>query len=305
MYCGSRGEDRAVADDFARYISTVITMPIINFIWSIMRCLNNTAVCRTMATVAAFVFGYTTVCNAQPNIPVDKSTSDVAGTTQKISINGVIFNVPDQFSLYSWEILPGDVSYERMPVASFTDSGGKTHFYEVVYIPSGNLNWFQAGYLAEQAGGYLVSLTSEEENQFVFNLVNNEKYFWKFPKYDGDPGRKNHYEISIGPFVGGYQQEGAAEPAGGWCWLSGESWEYTNWAVNLDDGIVDRDPRNNSQPNDSGNSQHGQRVMGFGEMNVPVPTWGDYMDDVGTYGVERSPGRSYGFIIEYSSVPKI
>lgn len=113
----------------------------------------------------------------------------------------------------------------------------------------------------------------------------------------------NHHEISIGPFIGGYQAEGSAEPAGGWHWLSGEPWEYTNWAEDLNDGEVDKDPRNNSQPNDSGKSKYGQRIMGFGEMNVPVPTWGDYMDDVGTYGLKRSPGRSYGFIIEYDAVP--
>lgn len=44
-------------------------------------------------------------------------------------------------------------------------------------------------------------------------------------------------------------------------------------------------------------------VMGFGEMNLPVPTWGDYMDDIGTYGRDRLPGRSYAFIIEYNTKP--
>ncbi len=86
--------------------------------------------------------------------------------------------------------------------------------------------------------------------------------------------------------------------------MSGETWEYTNWAVDLSDGQIDKDPRNNSQPNDSGNSSHWQRIMRFGEMNAPVSTWGDYMDDVGTYGMERSPGRSYGFVIEYESDPR-
>jgi hypothetical protein len=64
------------------------------------------------------------------------------------------------------------------------------------------------------------------------------------------------------------------EPAGGWQWLSGETWEYANWAVNLDDGVKDKDSRDNTQPNESGNNAPGQRVMGFGEMNAPVPTWG-------------------------------
>ena len=54
------------------------------------------------------------------------------------------------------------------------------------------------------------------------------------------------------------------KPTGGWQWLIGEEWDYTNWAINLDDGVVDKDPR----PNDSGD---GQPIMGFGEMNLPVP----------------------------------
>lgn len=43
--------------------------------------------------------------------------------------------------------------------------------------------------------------------------------------------------------------------------------------------------------------------MGFGEMSLPVATWGDYMDSVGTYGKKRLPSLSYGFMIEYDSDP--
>ncbi|MCG7587947.1 hypothetical protein, partial [Photobacterium sp. OFAV2-7] len=192
-----------------------------------------------------------------------------------------------------------DVKYQKLPVKSFTNTNGDTHYYQVVYLPSGNLNWFQAAYLADAAGGYLASITSEEENSFVFEMVNDQKYFWTFPS---GVGPMEHYGISIGPFLGGYQPEGSVEPAGGWSWLSGEEWDYDNWAKNLDDGVIDKDPRPNDQPNNSGHSG-GQRVMGFGEMNLPVPTWGDYMDDVGTYGIDKTPGRSYGFIIEYNSRP--
>ena len=56
-----------------------------------------------------------------------------------------------------------------------------------------------------------------------------------------------------------------------------EEWSYSNWAVNLDDGVIDQDPRDNTQPNDSGDEEGSQPIMGFGEMNEPVPTWGDYM----------------------------
>ena len=86
--------------------------------------------------------------------------------------------------------------YERQPVQSYTAADGSTHWYEAVYVESGNLNWYQAANLAQDAGGYLASITSEGENTFVFDLVSDEKYFWSFEE-DGD-----HYGISIGPFPG-------------------------------------------------------------------------------------------------------
>lgn len=222
----------------------------------------------------------------------------------EVSLNGVKFKLYKKYDFFTWDNLPDDVKYERMGIKEFTGPDRVTHYYQTVYVASGNLNWFQAAYLAQDAGGYLASINSEEENSFVFEQVSDKKFFWFFPPYTGG-SRMNHYEIGIGPFLGGYQEEGGREPDVGWKWLSGEPWEYSNWAVNLNDGVIDKDPRDNSQPNDSGNSAVGQRVMGFGEMNVPVPTWGDYMDDVGTYGVRRSPGKSYGFIIEYEEKPSL
>jgi hypothetical protein len=168
---------------------------------------------------------------------------------QQVTINSIDFDVSSSYQFFTWSDLPSDVIYERQPVQAFTNTNGDTHYYEAVYVSSGNLNWFQAAYLAQDAGGYLACISSEEENTFVFNLVSDEKYFWSFPP---GTGTRNHYEISIGPFLGGYQPEVAAEPDGGWSWLCGEAWEYSNWAVNLDDGVIDKDPRDNSQPNDSG-----------------------------------------------------
>ena len=210
-----------------------------------------------------------------------------------VTINGVKFEIP--YDVFPWAKLPTDVIYERQPVQSYTNSEGVTHYYEAVYVSSGNLNWYQAAYLAQEAGGYLASITSEGENTFVFNLVSDEKYFWFFEE-DGP-----HHGIGIGPFLGGYQPEGSPEPAGGWRWLSGEPWSYTNWCKNLDDGVIDKDPRPNDQPNDSGS---GQPIMGFGEMNLPVPTWGDYMGNTASHGGGiGSQDLVYGFVIEYESKP--
>ncbi|WED24099.1 hypothetical protein L3Q72_22990 [Vibrio sp. JC009] len=221
--------------------------------------------------------------------------------TQTVTINSVDFKVADYYDFFTWETLPSDVLYEKEPLQTFTNTNGDKHYYHVVYLPNGNLNWFQAAKLAEEAGGYLASITSEAENNFLFNLIDDPKYFFQFPKYVEGSGRANHYEIMIGPMLGGYQPEDATIPDADWHWLSGEEWSYTNWAQNLDDGVIDKDPRNNTQPNDSG-KEKSQRILGFGELNQPVPTWGDYSDDAGTYG-RRGPGR-YAFIIEYNSKPE-
>lgn len=219
-----------------------------------------------------------------------------------VTINGVDFKFDTKYAFFGWDELPKDLELERQAVKSFTSPDGVTHYYEFVFVPGGNLNWYQAAYLAADAGGYLASVTSAEENLFLFNQVDDSKFFWSFPAFVEGESQTNHYEISIGPFLGGYQPEGSEEPAGGWTWLSGETMDYTNWAQNLDDGVTDKDPRNNTQPNDSGDNTN-QRVMGYGEMNLPVPTWGDYMDAVGTYGVSKTPGSSYGFFIEYEAKP--
>lgn len=194
--------------------------------------------------------------------------------------------------------LPDDVVYVREPIQSFERPEGGTHYYEVVLVDSMNISWVQAAILAEAEGGYLASLTSPEENAFVFGLVDDDKYFWEFPD---DYTPDSHYRIKIGPFLGGVRISDTKVSLDGWQWLSGEAWDYSNWAQNLDDGVTDRDPRDNTQPNGAGR----QNIMGFGELNVPVPTWGDYWDTVAQYGKRGMPsGYNRGFVIEYDELPR-
>ncbi|RUS60874.1 hypothetical protein EGN72_06735 [Pseudorhodobacter sp. E13] len=197
----------------------------------------------------------------------------------------------------SFDALPDDVEYIREPIQSFTRPEGDTHYYEVVLVDSMNVSWVQAAILAQAEGGYLASITTPEENAFLFGLVDDDKYYWQFPDdYTSD----SHYRIKIGPFLGGVRVSDTEDSLDGWQWLSGEEWTYSNWAQNLNDGVIDRDPRDNTQPNGKGN----QNVMGFGELNVPVPTWGDYWDTVAQYGKRGMPsGYNRGFVIEYDAMP--
>jgi hypothetical protein len=57
--------------------------------------------------------------------------------------------------------------------------------------------------------GHLATITSEAENTFVTTQL-------------GD---------TAGAWLGGKQLPSSSEPAGGWSWITGEPWVYTNWDV--------------------------------------------------------------------------
>jgi len=98
-------------------------------------------------------------------------------------------------------------------------SGGNGHSYEV--IASGPITWTNARSAAIAKGGDLATLTSAAENAFVFSLADNAS-FWNNP---------NGVD-SVGPWIGGLQPAGSAEPAGGWQWVTGEPFNFTNWSSN-------------------------------------------------------------------------
>ncbi len=58
----------------------------------------------------------------------------------------------------------------RQPVQWRVSEGGNGHFYMAVTAPAG-LSWDRAEVLAEMAGGYLATITSAQENAFVFSLI--------------------------------------------------------------------------------------------------------------------------------------
>ena len=90
--------------------------------------------------------------------------------------------------------------------------GGNDHWYDVI---SYNANWENAKIDAQNRYGYLATLTSAQENAFVWNNFPNNLYF-----------------------LGGYQTNRDLEPGGNWAWVSGEPWSYTNWHPNEpNDGV--------------------------------------------------------------------
>lgn len=161
--------------------------------------------------------------------------------------------------------------------------GGNDHWYEVLLTGNTNqqlvMDWTDARDSAFALGGYLATITSGDEENFVyFNLGINSNVddYWFLDGADNWQG----------PWLGGYQSTGAPEPAQNWNWVTGEAWGYTHWA--------------SGEPNDAGpegspfcENDHEQYLQFFAHLNGPEPRWNDITID--------SPVKAY--VVEYNSVP--
>jgi hypothetical protein len=100
------------------------------------------------------------------------------------------------------------------PVQWRVEDGGNGHWYQLLASVT-PLDWATANGVARSSGGLLACVTSAAEDAFVLSI---------------DP--TNLAWSSFGPWLGGFQVDGAAEPAGGWQWVSGEPWAWAEWSAN-------------------------------------------------------------------------
>jgi hypothetical protein len=109
--------------------------------------------------------------------------------------------------------LPAPDARDAKLVQWRVEDGGNGHYYEFVRA---NVSWTEAKRGAEarsvlEVRGHLATITSAQEDEFLRRAL---------------PIRRG--------WLGGYQDHNApgyAEPAGGWRWVTGEPWGYTNWAA--------------------------------------------------------------------------
>jgi hypothetical protein len=82
------------------------------------------------------------------------------------------------------------------------------HYYQVVHVPGG-ITWEDAKAQAESNGSYLATITSVAESLWLTDTFgfDNLEDCW----------------------IGAYQPPGSEEPSGGWAWVTGEAWVFTNW----------------------------------------------------------------------------
>jgi hypothetical protein len=108
------------------------------------------------------------------------------------------------------------------------------HYYEVVIE---QINWDDAKMAAENRAfnglqGHLATITSQDENDFIAGFLPSGAGYW----------------------IGGFQPPGSLEPDGNWQWITGESFDYTNWGA--------------EEPNETGYKDENEDRLEFdGEWN--------------------------------------
>ena len=163
--------------------------------------------------------------------------------------------------LYCTAADAGYMNDEEPVAAGFTQwnpaEGGNGHWYR--YFSSDPMSWIDAQSYALSVRGHLATITSSEEQEFIKRLVPAQDFLW----------------------LGGYQNTSSplySEPAGGWEWVTGESWVYSNWHVS---GPAPPEP-NEGEPGQNVLTQHGN----------PVLSW-RWNDDTGA--------RNASYLVEISS----
>ncbi len=159
------------------------------------------------------------------------------------------------------------------------EDGGNGHRYAVIVSPDG-ISWSRAAYASELLGGHLVTLESPEENAFVFSIIVGVDEAWT-PNVLEDGRRFQH-----GPWIGLRQDEGAAEPAGGWRWVhGGRAVSHALWSPH--------EPNDRQHREGEENCAH---YFGWGDIRTPL--WNDMPKAPAGTGGE--PGmRITAFVVEY------
>lgn len=178
------------------------------------------------------------------------------------------------------------------PIQWAVSAGGNGHWYEKVSTPG--LNWDQAREAAAASNwrglqGYLATITSAQENARVTSSMGGSTYLW----------------------LGGYQDRTApdySEPAGGWRWVTGETWSYTNWGSSTQ-YVPGQGQQVLPEPNNGlygyngsvGPIQHEEEdwleLMRYQTGSV---AWNDTTYCDGTNG----QSWSNGYLVEYGAVPE-
>ena len=142
------------------------------------------------------------------------------------------------------------------------------HYYVVFDEP---IYWDDAKASCESMGGHLATITSQGEQDFVANLIEN----------NGD--KKNYW-------LGGTD----VDDEGKWVWITGEDWTYSNW----------REGQPNDRDNDDTDGDQDYLQIGCGSQDEDrYMKWWDMSNSGVSYGYEDYPNykdtQFFGYVCEW------
>lgn len=130
------------------------------------------------------------------------------------------------------------------------------------------IKWVEAEAEARAMGGHLVTISSQDENDFLVNLIAAEDKVWR-QRDEGNAWQR------FGPWMGLVQKDRADEPAGGWEWSNGEPVTFVNWFWH--------------QPDNHDGVEHYGRFRQFSDQ--PAIKWDD----------ARATATATGYVVEFET----
>lgn len=159
------------------------------------------------------------------------------------------------FGMLVFVLTAGFVSAQELEWVTWDSAdGGNDHEYAVIMQEA---TWLEQKAAAEALGGYLATVSSAEEEDFVFGLI-------RMAEEDPEAGPSSHDFYAFGL----EQTDRTNEPAGGWHWVTGEplNWDsVTGW-----EGYVKWGYR---EPNNYRNIEH------YGCIHRSENWWNDGRDN--------------------------
>lgn len=184
---------------------------------------------------------------------------------------------------------------EADTAAMEAETAGAGERYRAVVVPEG-LTWEEARRRAEADGGHLATITSEEENRRVHELIADNPDIWvNVDTGMITDGGEERLQVSLGPWIGLHQPGGSSEPDGGWIWVTGEPVSYTNWS---------KQPGSDElEPNDLGGVEHYAGFFGTG-LDTRASGWNDLANDPADFaeaGIEFTGdvSKPRGYVVEF------
>ena len=150
------------------------------------------------------------------------------------------------------------------PVGAIT-SPQNGHHYKIFQNP---MSWHEAEVFCQNQGGYLATLTSQSENDFVYNnlIASASSYVW----------------------LGG-TDEGSE---GNWRWVTGEAWQFTNWKSGEPNNLYDGEHFLHAYNDNNLWNDLDEQGSYYGREMFPLCEWGQVTSTQPTPNIPKPVGAT-------------